>query len=122
MQPNLLLGLAGAGAAYWYFFMRTAQAALPPGQTVSAGGRTWILRDVAQPLDARGVPVVGASLVDVYAPAGSWGPHAELRVIRYAVVTAPGLPKILAGVGANVPIAMRDAAMAAFGVKVEGAA
>ena len=115
MNPLIPLALA-AGGAYWYISRNAVpKAALPPGDTVSLGGRSWIVRGVTP------TGLVGSTWVDVYAPAGSWGPHAELRVLRFTQAVAPGAPRILDGVGDGVPVAMRDAAMAAFQIKVPGA-
>lgn len=58
------------------------------------------------------VPITGQSIatVDVYAPAGSWGPHGELRVCRFTQVSSEN-PRVLAGVAQGVPEAILAAAM-----------
>jgi peptidoglycan hydrolase-like protein with peptidoglycan-binding domain len=58
------------------------------------------------------VPITGQSIatVDVYAPAGSWGPHAELRVCRFTQVSSNS-PRVLAGVASGVPEAVLQAAL-----------
>lgn len=98
---TLLLVSAGIGAAVWYFSKNAG------AQTVEINGRKWAVKKVTA--------TDGTEHVDVYAPAGSWGPHAEMLVLRYDAAT-----KVLSGVGKDVPIAMRDAALAAFDVKVPG--
>lgn len=71
-----------------------------PSETVSAGGHSWKL-----------VQVTGTTLVDVFAPAGSWGPHGELLVLRYDQKTATS-PRVLSGVAEGAPKQVVDAAMA----------
>lgn len=66
------------------------------GTTVTVGKHTWKL-----------VPA-GSGQIDVYAPAGSWGPHGELRVLRYQEA---GKAKVLVGAAEGVPKAVLDAAM-----------
>lgn len=75
-----------------------------PGATVvpfSINGHNWEL-----------VPITGQSIatVDVYAPAGSWGPHGRLRVCRFTQVS-PQDRRVLAGVAQDVPKAVLDAAL-----------
>lgn len=72
-------------------------------QTVSINGHTWKL-----------VPVSGG--VDVFAPAGSWGPHGELRVLRFTQASSSA-PRVLAGVAQGVPPAVLAAAMKDLAVK-----
>lgn len=108
----ILLGLGALGAL---LFSAKKSTALGPGtpstptlpatpspagsssQTVSINGHTWKL-----------VPVTGG--VDVFAPAGSWGPHGELRVLRFTQGSASS-PRVLAGVASGVPPAVLAAAM-----------
>lgn len=113
----LALGAVGAGL-YWYFARPSAppsSIASPPVITakVTAGGHDWIVRDVPTASGS-----ANGSTTDIYAPAGSWGPHAELRVLRFTRAATPNAPKVLAGVGADVPVTMRDAAIAAFAITV----
>lgn len=102
------LGLGGLTA---WLLMQKAATSSEAGELVKKNGHEWLIRPVKQPAGA-----VGANVYSVYAPAGSWGPHAELLVVRYSVATAPNAKKILAGVGAGVPIAMRDAALTDLGI------
>ncbi len=123
-----LLALAALGAGLFAVFSSKKANALEPGggaaappvstlpatpapsgtpsQTVSINGHIWKL-----------VPVpssdgfVGASTVDVFAPAGSWGPHGELRVLRFTQTVSPGAPRVLAGVASGVPPAVLQAAI-----------
>lgn len=108
----LLLGLGGLGVAAVLLTGKSAEAAPPPavlpatgsgggtGTTVSKNGHAWKL-----------VPV--GTETDVFAPAGSWGPHAELRVLRYVTKS-----KLLSGAAAGVPQAVMDAAIKDLGVKM----
>lgn len=134
LNPLVLLGALGAGAFALLASKKSSAATLPPGtpgtttlpggtvvpaptlpatpapaastgQTVSVNGHTWKL-----------VPVSGGT--DVFAPAGSWGPHGELRVLRFTGTS----PRVLAGVAADVPKAVLDAAMKDLGVVVPNTA
>lgn len=109
MKP-LLVTLGLGGLAAWLITKKAAQAATN-GMLVEKNGHKWLLRVVEPPPG-----VVGSATYNVFAPAGSWGPHSELLVVRYTQATAPSAPKVLAGVGANVPVAMRDAAMVDLGI------
>lgn len=108
----LLLGLGGLGVAAVLLTGKNAEASPPPavlpatgsggsvGTTVSKNGHTWKL-----------VPV--GTETDVFAPAGSWGPHGELRVLRYVTKS-----KLLSGAASGVPQAVMDAAIKDLGVKM----
>jgi len=118
---NPLIPLLGLGGIAALLFSSKADAAAieasptlpasgaPPGAastTVSKNGHTWKL-----------VPLSGGQ-TDVFAPAGSWGPHAELRVLRFK----EGGPRTLTGKADGVPKAVFDAAMKDLGIKVASAA
>jgi peptidoglycan hydrolase-like protein with peptidoglycan-binding domain len=130
-NPLLLLGALGAGAAVLFSSKKSSAATdgggsgavTPPAtlpatpapstsasSTVSAGGHSWKLVTVS---------VIGpATNVDVYAPAGSWGPHGELRVCRFTQV---GASRLLSGVAQDVPKAVLDAALKDLSIKIPGA-
>lgn len=112
MQLPVLLGLGAV--ALWLHSKKSSAA--EPGEIVTKNGHTWILRAQSNPPGQ-----VGATTTKVYAPRGSWGPHEELLVLSYYVAIAPNAPRMLSGVGANVPVAIRDAAIADLGVEVPGA-
>lgn len=57
----------------------------------------------------------GSAFVDVYAPAGSWGKHAELLVLRYRQGSSPN-EKVLAASASGVPANILAAAMSELGV------
>ncbi len=128
-MANPLIFILGAGAIAALALSSKKSAALPPGvpsgstsppppatlpatpapsgaagQTVSINGHTWKL-----------VPVATGG-VDVFAPAGSWGPHGELRVLRFTQ-TSSSAPRVLAGVASGVPPAVLQAAMKDLAVK-----
>ena len=104
MNTPIMLALGGLG--YWLYKKKTGD------QTITLNGHTWVLRKLE--------PVVGQpTATNVFAPKGSWGPHEEMLVLRFTE-TAAGAPRILAGVGDAVPVAMRDAAMTDLAVKPPG--
>lgn len=120
MNPIVPLGLLAAGAALLFGKKAGASAGpapkpvtLPatpaqpsaPSQTVSVNGHVWKLVRVA----------AAAVTTDVFAPAGSWGPHGELRVLRFTQASA-NAPRVLAGVAEGVPKNVLDAAMKDLGV------
>lgn len=80
------------------------------GQTVSAGGHSWKLVTVST--------IGPVTTVDVYAPAGSWGPHGELRVCRFTQIAGV---RMLSGVAQDVPKAVLDAALKDLSIQVPGA-
>lgn len=118
---NPILPLLGLGAAVAFFFSKSSHAAsvptlpssAPPAGAAStlesAGGHTWKL------------VAAGATTRDVYAPAGSWGPHGELRVLRFTQAASSGgaaAPRILAGKADGVPEPVFAAAMKDLRVQV----
>jgi peptidoglycan hydrolase-like protein with peptidoglycan-binding domain len=134
MNPIIIFGALGAGL-FALFASKNSGAAAPTsplisphvpatppatlpatpapsgasGQTISAGGHSWRL-----------VPVAGVPLsTDVYAPAGSWGPHGELRVCRFAQA---GSIRVLSGAASGVPKPVLDAAIKDLKITIPGAA
>jgi Putative peptidoglycan binding domain len=113
MSPLIpLLGLGGIAAL---LFSSKSEAAVPAttpalpatpppagsvGKLVSKNGHAWKLVTV-------GVQT------DVFAPAGSWGPHGELRVLRYETKS-----RVLSGAAEGVPKQVMDAAIKDLGVKM----
>lgn len=57
----------------------------------------------------------GSAFVDVYAPAGAWGSHSELLVLRYRQGATPS-EKVLAASAGGVPANILQAAMSELGV------
>lgn len=100
MKNPFLVALALGAAGFLVY--KTAFAAT----TVSINGHTWKLDKT------------DGGATNVYAPKGSWGPHAELLIIQFKDV---GGQRILTGAGQDVPVAMRDAAMVDLGVRPPGA-
>lgn len=79
-MPNALLALAALGTAGWYFWFREPSVAL--NDFVDSVGpvskKHWKVRAVATgPL---------GTTSEVWAPAGSWGPHTDLLVTTYTQV------------------------------------
>lgn len=111
MKP-LLITLGLGGLAAWALTKKLSAAeATSTDKLVEKNGHKWLVRFIPP---APGV--VGANNYNVFAPKGSWGPHEEMLVLRYYEAIVPNPVKTLSGVGANVPVAMRDAAMADLGV------
>lgn len=79
-----------------------------PSQTVSANGHSWKL---VKRTDGD---------IDVFAPAGSWGPHDELLVCRFRQGATPS-DRTLVGTGQGVPETVLAAAMKDLGIRAPGA-
>jgi hypothetical protein len=80
-NPILALGAAAAGGAYWYFFKRQPEVKLNDF-VVSTGPvskKKWAVRAVAIDESKPSRPAT----MEVWAPAGSWGPHTDLLVTTY---------------------------------------
>ena len=67
--------------------------------TGATSGKTWL------------VASLGGGNYDVYAPEGSWGPHAELRVLRFQQNAATGNQRLLTAIVPNAPGEIVSAAM-----------
>lgn len=106
----------GFGALAAWLLTKKAQSAAPTGMIVEKNGHRWELVDVPNPPG-----VVGANTTNVFAPAGSWGPHQRMLVLSFYVAVVPNAPRVLSGVGAGVPVQMRDAAMKDLAITVPGA-
>ena len=103
--PLALLGLGGLiGAA---FLLSNKK----PGDIVTGkSGHSWRVVMIG---------VTGAvKTFEVFSPAGSFGPHGELSVLRYQQTGSDMNSRKVTAVGAGVPEAMRAAAIADFGLKV----
>jgi peptidoglycan hydrolase-like protein with peptidoglycan-binding domain len=112
LNPLLLLG--GLAGLVTLFATGKSDAATDPvdtlpaeppalgssSTTVTKNGHTWKLVQVK-------------TATDVFAPAGSFGPHGELRVLRYVTAT-----KVLSGAAEGVPKAVMDAAVKDLGIKM----
>lgn len=129
MNPLVLLGALGAGL-FALVSSKKAAALEPgtPGTTTLPGGTVVPAPTLPAttppaagatvvPFSVNGhnwelVPITGQGIatVDVYAPAGSWGPHARLRVCRFTQVSSQDR-RVLAGVADGVPKAVLDAAI-----------
>lgn len=103
MKAALLLGLLGLGGAA-AFLLHGKTGLLTTGQS----GKAWrvvLLSNVA-----------GVKTYEVFSPAGSFGPHGELSVVRYQQTGSDMGSRKVVGVGAGVPEAMRAAAASDFGL------
>ena len=126
MASPLLLVAAGAVGLY---FMNQSQAkkspdTVGPASTVTgASGKTWITRLVQR------IPNTTAPsdreqdmlYVDVFAPKGSWGPHDELRVLRYMQVGSNKSTRKFITAPPETPKAIFEAAAKDFGVQPKSA-
>jgi hypothetical protein len=68
----------------------------------------------------RGAATGGAKEWEVFAPAGSWGPHAELSVVRYSQLGSDMASRKITGVGQGVPAEMLAGAQSDFGLVQSG--
>jgi len=94
------LGALGLGAAT---FLKK------PGDTVTGkSGKSWR------------VVMIGTAgsthTYEVFTPAGTFGPHEELSVLRYSQNGSDMASRKIVGVGAGVPDAIKAAAAADFGL------
>lgn len=111
MAINLLAVGAAAAGAYWYFFRRDPVVPLFEWQYVTGprSGKRWRTRAI-------GTDTTGPekrTTVEVYAPAGSWGPHADMLVLTYAQV---GSRRERGISGADATDAQITAAISDFGL------
>lgn len=140
-RMNPLLPLAGLGALLFAVSSSKKASALTPGTPsgggLPAGGGSTPAPPVptvpatpapagvqSVPITINGhawklVPITGQTVatVDVYAQAGAFGPHGELRVCRFTQATTDS-PRVLAGVAEGVPKAVLDAAMKDLQIQV----
>lgn len=113
MEPLTILALGGAGL---YLYNRSKK---PPATPVKGkSGRVWLTR----------VPsVVGTgpakiTLVEVYAPANSFGPHQEVLVATYRQKGSDKSSRVAVSTGPHaLPVMITEAAKD-FGIKKPGAA
>lgn len=99
MSPLFLAGAAGVAAYFLLSNKSSAPTPIGPPTTVKGqSGKTWI----SVPMNRYGDSVS----IDIRAPAGSFGPHAETRVLRFNqkgddmanrtfIDAPPGLPGIM---------------------------
>lgn len=98
------LGLAGLGAFAIYKLVST-----PDEFTLGKSGHKWRVI-------MRGRTPAGVTEWEVFAPAGSWGPHGELSVLRYTQSGSDMSSRKLVGTGAGVPPEMVTGAKSDFGL------
>lgn len=103
--------LALGAAALWYLSHRNAGPAFSTVQ--SSSGRKWLTRTL-------GVTGSGASrktTVEVWAPAGSFGPHQQVLVATYQQSGADTNSRVALSTGPNAVPEMITAAGQDFGIK-----
>lgn len=112
-RKNPLFPLAALGVvAFGAMALSSRPAAAKPaaGSAVKGkSGKTW--RVVL--LSTSGA----TKTYEVFSPAGSFGPHGELSVVRYAQTGADTTARKIVGRGRDVPDAMFTTAAADFGLK-----
>jgi hypothetical protein len=102
------LGLAGLGAFAIFKLVST-----PDELTLGKSGHKW--RVVLH-----GKSPGGITEWEVFAPAGSWGPHGELSVLRYVQTGSDMSSRKLTGTGAGVPPEITAGAKEDFGLSTGG--
>lgn len=106
MKAPALLALGGLGLGAALLLSKKA----PGDRLTGKSGHAW-----------RVVMIGSAGAVhtyEVFSPAGSFGPHGELSVLRYQQTGSDTASRKVTAVGAGVPEAMRAAAISDFGLKV----
>lgn len=105
MKAPVLLGLGGLALGA----VLLLQKKLPGDLVTGKSGKTWR------------VVLLGVSgavkTFEVFSPAGSFGPHGELSVLRYQQTGSDMGSRKVTAIGAGVPEAMRAAAISDFGLK-----
>lgn len=96
-----MLAAAGAGAVYLL---------LKPKQELVTGrsGKSWRVVLLGN--------TGGVKTYEIFAPAGSFGPHGEMSVLRYSQNGSDMNSRKIAGVGAGVPPEIMTVAASDFGV------
>ena len=79
----------------------------PQSENVTGrSGKPWRVKLLGKTGDSREY--------EVYAPAGSWGPHAELSVLRYSQLGSDMSSRKVTAVGTPVPVEITTGAMSDF--------
>lgn len=82
-----------------------------PGDLVTAkSGKSWRVVMLSS--------ADGVKTYEVWTPAGSFGPHEELSVLRYSQTGSDMGSRRVVGVGAGVPDAIKQTAAADFGLSL----
>lgn len=102
-KTALSLMLAAAGAGGVYLLLKSKQE-LVTGRS----GKSWRIVLLGN--------VGGTKTYEIFAPAGSFGPHGELSVLRYSQNGADMNSRKIVGVGAGVPAEIMTVAASDFGV------
>lgn len=112
-SPVGLLALGGA-AALIYLGVKSkesgAPVALETTTVTGPSGKQWEV----QLMNNEG----GEFIQDVWAPAGAWGPHQKMRVLRYKQVGQDKSTRTYVTSPPSIPKAIMDTAILDFGVKI----
>lgn len=109
MEPFTLLLAAGAA---WYFLSRKKTYAFQP-VTGGVTGKPWLTRVVS----VTGSGDTKKQMVELWAPAGSWGPHGNTLVVTYEQTGSNKDTRRSLGVGPESVPAMVTAAGQDFAIK-----
>lgn len=104
----------GAGALGLYALTKSKGGAPEPigpeVTVVGPSGKTWNV----VPMNRNGDNVS----LDIWAPAGAWGPHAKMRILRYDQKGEDKSTRTYIDSPPGIPKAMMDTAILDFGVKI----
>lgn len=112
MDPIAALAVGGAAAYYFLVHNKKEQRAF---QAVTGGttGKPWKTRVI----DIQGTGDNKVSTVELWAPAGSWGPHLDVLVVTYQQKGSDKNSRVTLGTGPNAIAQMVSAAGQDFGIK-----
>jgi hypothetical protein len=103
----ITLALAAAAAVGLYQITRPSEDLV-----IGRSGKKWRVVLLGKMGDNRAY--------EIFAPAGSWGPHPELSVLRYSQTGADMNSRKVQAVGSGVPAAMMAGAALDFGLDFAG--
>jgi peptidoglycan hydrolase-like protein with peptidoglycan-binding domain len=82
----------------------------PPSTVTGKSGHHWLVVLVTAEQEPK--------LFDVIAPAGEWGPHEDLRVVRYSQAGSDTNSRTMVAAADGVPSEILAAAVSDFGIKI----
>lgn len=115
MEPLTLAALGAGGYLLYRHLTKKPGAKLNDFQTIKGGvtGRSWAVRQTKTEGSGDSKKVT----VEVWAPAGSWGPHTDLLVTTYQQTGSDKNSRVSLGTGPNATPEMVTAVGQDFGVK-----
>jgi hypothetical protein len=115
MDP-LLLAALGAGAYYFLVHKKQPSHAFQP-VTGGVTNKPWLTRV----MNVTGSGDNKRTTVELWAPAGSWGPHLQLHVATYDQTGSDKASRVATYVNETAPKEIIKAAGQDFGIKKGGA-